>query len=67
MIPQTDLPAKFLSVRQVMAITSLSKPTIYKLMAAGSFPKPIRISPNRVAWSDATLAAWIAAKASEAA
>jgi predicted DNA-binding transcriptional regulator AlpA len=32
--------------------------TLYKWMSEGSFPKPIRIGANRVAWRLSDLEAW---------
>ena len=36
----------------VEAKTGLSKATIYRRVAEGKFPKPIRIGPTIVAWLD---------------
>lgn len=32
--------------------------TLYEWMAAGSFPKPIKIGPRAVAWVESELDAW---------
>ena len=42
--------------------TSLKRASLYAAMDRGDFPKPIRISANRVAWPESTVAAWIASK-----
>jgi len=42
--------------------TSLSRTTLWRMVRRGEFPKPIPISPNRVAWSEAEVDAWIASK-----
>lgn len=34
----------------VIAKTTLSEPTIYRLMKEGRFPKPIKIGTRAVAW-----------------
>ncbi len=49
------------SRRQVIAITSLSGPTIWRRCKDGSFPSPVKIGPNRIAWRSADVKAWIAA------
>ncbi len=37
-------------IGQVTAKTGLSAPTIWRHSAAGTFPKPIKISPGCTAW-----------------
>lgn len=56
----TPLPLILLNQREVLERTSLSKSTLYREIAAGRFPEPLRISPNRVAWPVAVIASWIA-------
>ena len=54
----TEPPGRLLSLRDVVQQTSLSKPTIYRRIRAGDFPKSRRISLNRVAWSEREIEAW---------
>ena len=42
--------------------TSLSRTTIWRLIRHGNFPQPIRITNRRIAWSEAAVSVWIAAK-----
>jgi prophage regulatory protein len=35
-----------------------SRPTIYKWIHAGTFPRPARMGPNTVAWRESDLVAW---------
>ncbi|WP_153160910.1 AlpA family transcriptional regulator [Zoogloea sp. 1C4] len=51
-----------LSRRSVEAITSISRASIYRLMKAGEFPTPVRVSANRVAWREADIRLWIEAR-----
>lgn len=37
----------------------LSKTTIYDMVAAGTFPKQIKLSSNCVGWFEADLRAWM--------
>jgi len=39
-----------LTVEEVAAQTRLSKPTIYKLVKRGDFPRQLRLCANKVAW-----------------
>jgi prophage regulatory protein len=44
---------QYLRIRQVMARTGLSAPTIYRRIAAGEFPKPVALgNPRIVGWSE---------------
>ena len=35
---------------EVLEMSTLSESTIYRLMSAGKFPRPIRIGPRAVRW-----------------
>jgi prophage regulatory protein len=56
----------FVRLPAVMAATGLARPTIYKKIKAGTFPAPIRISANAVAWDTGKIAEWQAKCISEA-
>lgn len=53
---------KLLRVAEVQARVGLSRPTIYRWMAAGRFPKPIALGPALVAWPESVVEAWIQAQ-----
>lgn len=60
-------PDRLLSLPAVMERTSLSRPTLTRLIAKGDFPASIRLTDGRrVAWSEAAITAWIASKLSAA-
>jgi prophage regulatory protein len=50
---------RLLKIRDVVARTSLSRPTIYRLIERGEFPRNRKISPQRVAWPADAVDAWI--------
>lgn len=50
----------FVRLPEVIRRTGLSKPTIYRKMAAGKFPKCKPLSANVVAWYESDLRRWIA-------
>ncbi len=52
-----------LTIEEVAVRTRLSKPTIYKLIRQGEFPKQLRLCANKVAWLEREVAAWIAMRA----
>lgn len=46
----------------VIARTGISRSTLYRMVAAGDFPRPIRLTERASAWSSAAVDAWIASK-----
>lgn len=40
-------------------IIPYTKPTIYKMMEDGQFPKPIRLGERRVAWRESDILEWL--------
>ena len=62
--PQQYLPGPLLllRLRQVRQATSLSKNSIYRMEAAGQFPRRVQLTRNAVAWCEADVRAWIAAR-----
>ena len=45
--------------RQVMARTGLAQSSIYELVAADEFPRPVRLSRRRVGWIQSEVEDWI--------
>lgn len=55
-------PARTLSASEVAALLGFSRWTVQRLVASGSFPKPIRMSGTngRPRWYAPTVEAWLA-------
>lgn len=53
-----EAPAYF-RIREVIRITSLSRPTLYRRIAARRFPAPVRLGGRACGWASADLQAWI--------
>ena len=45
---------------EVSAITGLARATIYKKVAEGTFPAPLRLGSRAVGWRLADIEAWLA-------
>ena len=45
--------------KKVEIKTTLSRSSIYDMIARGEFPKPVKISGRRVAWLESSVDAWI--------
>ncbi|AJE46146.1 helix-turn-helix transcriptional regulator [Celeribacter indicus] len=52
-----------LTIEEVAVRTRLSKPTIYKLIRQGHFPRQLRLCANKVAWLEREVGEWVAARA----
>jgi prophage regulatory protein len=59
-------PDRLLKVPEVCKLVTWSRSKVYEAIAAGEFPRPIRLSTNRVAFRESDIAGWISAKAGEA-
>lgn len=48
-----------LKLAEVVKLTTLSYPTIYRMMARGLFPRQVKIGAKRVAWRKSDIDAFI--------
>ena len=55
-------PGSVTSPRRFSQRFDLSSATIYREIAAGRLPRPIRLTPGRVAWTEDQIQAWLAAR-----
>ena len=39
--------------------TGLATSTLYELMGRGKFPRPVKLSPARVAWLESEISDWM--------
>jgi len=51
---------RLLRLPAVQQRVGMSRSAIYRLIAEGAFPKPVRLSPQAVGWVDSEVSAWIA-------
>jgi prophage regulatory protein len=56
--PGSAPPRLFARLPIVLAATGLVRSTIYRLIADGSFPAPVRLGPRAVAWRWSDLDQW---------
>ena len=50
---------KFLRLPQVKEVTTLSRSSIYRMVATGEFPKQISIGSNQVVWIKSQVDDWM--------
>lgn len=48
-----------LRLKSVLARTGLSRSTLYRMVQAGRFPRPLRISVRCTGWREADVERWI--------
>jgi prophage regulatory protein len=53
---------RFYTVSEVVSITTLSRATIYRKMARGTFPLCVSISEGRIAWAARDIDEWCDAR-----
>ncbi len=54
------MTGRILRLKEVIAITGLSRSTIYAEIAKGEFPKQVQLTGNRaVGWHENTIIQWI--------
>ncbi|MFS8150948.1 helix-turn-helix transcriptional regulator [Vreelandella titanicae] len=57
--PATELTSDLIKLALVQKKTAQSVSGIYRGIARGDFPKPVRIGPRAVAWVEAEVDEWI--------
>lgn len=58
-VENSEYSPAVVSIAQVIALTSLSKQTLYREIGAKRFPAPVRLTANRVGWRLAEINAWL--------
>ncbi|MGX7874483.1 helix-turn-helix transcriptional regulator [Mesorhizobium sp. ORM6] len=53
-------PDRIIRLKTVLARTGLSRSTIYRMIAEGTFPAQIKISINGAGWRESDVSRWIA-------
>lgn len=57
---------RFISIKEVLERTSLSRTEIYSRMRAGKFPRSIALGIQKVVWLESDIDAWIQARVENA-
>ena len=60
----TDRP-RVIRKPTVLARVGVSDTTLWRLVRAGKFPRPMQLSPGTVGWPEHEVDAWIAARSAE--
>lgn len=57
--------AKLIDINAVIDRTTESRSSIYRRVADGTFPKPVKIGPRKVGWVESEIEAHIASRIAE--
>lgn len=52
--------SEILRIKQVTALTKMSRSTIYDQIKAGTFPRPMKLGAQAVGWTAEQINQWIA-------
>lgn len=50
-----EIVKKVYRLPEVLVMYGISKPTVYRLIAQGRFPRPVQLSKRAVGWLDSSL------------
>ena len=53
---------RLLPLKEVMHATGVSRSSIYAWIAAGRFPKPVKIGTRRTGWKASAIREWLASR-----
>ena len=56
---------KFIRLPVVIQLTGYCRSAIYEKMAAGTFPKPVKLGPRAIAWLSSEVESWMDERISE--
>ena len=56
---------KLLRLPSVIERTSLRRSTIYEMMQAGTFPRPVKLNLRANGWVESEIDAWLASRIAE--
>ena len=51
-----------LTISEVCALTRMGRSTVYRKVADGTFPRPIRLGPRMVRWWRCDVERWLASR-----
>jgi prophage regulatory protein len=61
----TALRPTIIRLPEVMQTVGLSRPTVYRMLKAGTFPQQIKLGSSAVGWLRSEVEYWIASRAQE--
>ncbi len=56
--PKSNARMKFIGRRKVLSEVPFSNSTLWRMVKAGEFPAPVKISDRKVAWIESEIEDW---------
>jgi prophage regulatory protein len=53
---------RLMSMREVVALTTYARPSIYRLIGQGRFPRPLKLGETKIAFRADDVEAWLASR-----
>lgn len=50
---------RIIRLRELLQLTGLSRPTLYRLIAQERFPRSVHLTPRLVGWRSSSVQAWL--------
>ena len=66
MMPKQVAAPRFLRLPEALNLVGVSRPTIYRWIAAGDFPTQVPLGGNTVVWTEASVHEWMSNRIKEA-
>jgi prophage regulatory protein len=61
----TQEPRRFIRIKEVLSITSLSQSELYRRIKAGTFPAQVKLAPGHSVWVQSEVDSWVADRIAE--
>jgi prophage regulatory protein len=62
----THDPRRFIRIKEVLSITSLSQSELYRRIKTGTFPSQVKLAPGHSVWVQSEVDSWVAERITEA-
>jgi predicted DNA-binding transcriptional regulator AlpA len=56
---ETTSPDRFLRLKDVLQVVPLGRSTVWKMVAEGKFPQPVKLTPRTTAWRESEVLRWM--------
>lgn len=56
---------RFIRIKEVLSITSLSQSELYRRIKVGTFPAQVKLAPGHVVWVQSEVDSWVAERIAE--
>ena len=58
-VSSATVPGRLLPMRVVQELVGYSRPSLYRLIASGLFPRPVKVGPKKIAFRESDIIAYL--------